>query len=297
MFGLPAKRRRVAFYSYEDGESVLFQRLERALGFLGRDLRDLHGWFDLLDGTDADASLYVDSRDGGSLTLAYAKLQEAIRAKRSQVLIMDSLADVFAGNENDRSQAKAFVRALRRLIPSDGAVLVIGHVNRSVATGGAASQGFSGSTGWHNAVRSRMYLRAESRQGVGRLILEHQKANWSALAPTIRFVWSDVYKLFVPELPPPATSMQVELGALDRKAWVLEAIRDLAASGNHAPVTYKGRRNALTVLLSRPGCPEEFNDGSAGKQQLRDAIESLRQGRAVVPGVDAGVEVRIFAAV
>ena len=65
-------------------------------------------------------------------------------------------ADTFGGNENDRAQVRQFVGLLRKLaMTADGAVVLLSHPS---LTGINSGSGLSGSTGWHNSVRARMYL-------------------------------------------------------------------------------------------------------------------------------------------
>ena len=70
------------------------------------------------------------------------------------MIFADGISDTFGGNENDRTQVKRFVNALLHPVPRDGALLLIGHIAKPVATVRATSEGYSGSTGWHNAAHS-----------------------------------------------------------------------------------------------------------------------------------------------
>jgi hypothetical protein len=64
------------------------------------------------------------------------------------------LAALFALPENDRSQTRQFISLLRRLaIVSNGSVVLLSHPS---LTGINSGSGISGSTAWHNSVRSRM---------------------------------------------------------------------------------------------------------------------------------------------
>ncbi len=107
-------------------------------------------------------------------------------AQGSQIVILDNASDVYAADENNRAQVRSFIRHLNRLIrPMMGAVLLLAHVDKLTArTGG--TQGYSGSTAWHNSVRSRLFL---SEDSTGRLKLEHQKSNRGKKAEsmTLRF--------------------------------------------------------------------------------------------------------------
>ena len=110
-----------------------------------------------------------------------------------RLLILDNLADVFAGNENSRPGARQFIGLLRRLaIKTELAVLLLAHPS---LTGINSGSGSSGSTAWNNSVRSRLYLQSpkDSRgeQADQDLrILSAKKANYSGGNGEIRLRWS-----------------------------------------------------------------------------------------------------------
>ena len=119
-----------------------------------------------------------------------------------RLVLLDSLHDIYAGNENYRPEARAFVGALTRLSQEiDGAVVVL--AQPSIA-GLERGSGTSGSTAWNNAVRSRLYLmRVEpppGRPGAGTLrVLRTVKANYGRAGEDIRLRWRD--GVFVTEPP------------------------------------------------------------------------------------------------
>jgi RecA-family ATPase len=64
-------------------------------------------------------------------------------------------ADMFSGDENSRPQSRQFIGLLKRLARKhDCAFLLLAHPS---LTGLNTGSGMSGSTGWNNAVRSRLY--------------------------------------------------------------------------------------------------------------------------------------------
>lgn len=97
------------------------------------------------------------------------------------------MAQSFEPESFNRGQVRAFIRLRAKLVrPMHGAVLLLAHVDKLTArTGG--SQGYSGSTAWHNSVRSRLFLSEES----GGLLLEHQKSNRGKRAADTHLVWDD----------------------------------------------------------------------------------------------------------
>ena len=92
---------------------------------------------------------------------------------------MDSLHDVFTGNENFRPEARAFVQAMANIATAiNGAVLVLAHPSLAGLDRGI---GTSGSTAWNNAVRSRLYLTTPENAARGSeiRILTTIKANYT----------------------------------------------------------------------------------------------------------------------
>lgn len=83
-------------------------------------------------------------------------LEKLIRAQKPKLVVLDSLADFFGGNENDRTQARQFISLLRGLaIHHECAVVLLMHPS---LTGIATKTGASGSTGWNNSLRSRLFM-------------------------------------------------------------------------------------------------------------------------------------------
>jgi RecA-family ATPase len=71
-------------------------------------------------------------------------------------LFVDGISDTYGGNENVKTDVKRYVNALVGLIPPvTGAVVLEGHVAKPAATNGQTTEGYSGTTGWHNSVRAR----------------------------------------------------------------------------------------------------------------------------------------------
>ena len=125
------------------------------------DLSNLH--IASLAARDALLSV-VDARTN---TLAPSPLFEQIRSKidavRPRVVIFDTLADLFPGNENDRAQARQFVGQLRKLsVDFSTTIILLSHPSLS---GMASGTGTSGNTAWNNSVRSRLFMQRVKEDG------------------------------------------------------------------------------------------------------------------------------------
>jgi len=100
--------------------------------------------------------VHFDRQDRAQPTRLYEDIRDAALKWGARTLVLDSLHDLFGGNEISRTHARQFIGYLRQLaLELDGAVVLTAHP--SVA-GMSTGTGTSGSTAWSNAVRSRLYL-------------------------------------------------------------------------------------------------------------------------------------------
>src|ERR1700727_627403 len=78
------------------------------------------------------------ARGGGELTPFHSPVLEAALDLEARLVIVDTAADTFGGNENDRSQVRQFVsRALGSIAQKiNGAVLLCAHPSRSGLSSG-----------------------------------------------------------------------------------------------------------------------------------------------------------------
>lgn len=107
------------------------------------------------------------------------ELRSLALACGARLVLLDSLHDVFTGNENFRPEARAFVQAMANIATAiNGAVVVLAHPSLAGLDRGI---GTSGSTAWNNAVRSRLYLTVPETAAPGSeiRILTTIKANYT----------------------------------------------------------------------------------------------------------------------
>jgi RecA-family ATPase len=281
-FGLRCERRRVLLVSYEDGADVLHWRLRRVCAMLGINLESLAGWLLVFDASAVGEALYVETRDGHGPTLAFDWLREQVAATAAQVLVLDGTADAFGGNENARAQVRSFVQSLRRLMPADGAVLLLHHVDASTAHSGSG-KGYSGSTAWHNSCRARWYLRPEAEgddADPSRVVLELRKSNHAKPGASLALRFNDSAGCFVTDCEAIASSLDRALRDSHERAAVLGLIRAADAAGDPLPASYSGQRTAYTVAKARADFPASLR-GKTGRARFFEHIESLRQAGAV----------------
>jgi RecA-family ATPase len=141
----------------EDDVDELHRRqtaINRELGLSFADLGDLQ-WISRVGSENLLMTFAPDGR--GLPTPFFDQIVNAARAFGARVVVIDTAADAFAGNENIRPQVRQFIALLTRLARAiDGAVILLAHPSQ---TGKATGSGDGGSTAWNNSVRSRLYLR------------------------------------------------------------------------------------------------------------------------------------------
>jgi RecA-family ATPase len=117
----------------------------------------------LLSFAGRDAVLAVVNRSGKiEPTPLYNQILEAAADIKPKMIGIASTANIFGGKENDRTHVQKFVGLTTKLaIVADGAVQLISHPSLS---GISSDSGLSGSTAWHNSVRSRIYMKGANAE-------------------------------------------------------------------------------------------------------------------------------------
>lgn len=140
----------------------------------------------MLEPPEGCSGLFLDARAGKFNTLItfgqdrlpvptalMAELRKRCEAIRPALVILDNIAQLFAGQENVRSEVTSFCNELTGIARAfNCAVLLLGH------TAKIDGSEYSGSTAWDAAVRSRLFF---ERQDDGTTVLKKSKANYSAL--------------------------------------------------------------------------------------------------------------------
>lgn len=188
----------------------------------------------------------------------------------AQLVVLDSLHDLFSGNENSRPHAHAFMNHLRSLaLDIDGAVVLCCHPSLS---GRNTGTGEAGSTAWRNACRSHLYFYRdpEATRGDGVTILERKKSNYAAAGDQIHTTWQD--GVFVAE-----ERSGGMVGTLERRnveTLFLECLDALREQGRNVSASERAGGYAPRLMAKMP---------DSGRLKVRDferAMESLfAQGR------------------
>ncbi len=133
----------------------------------------------------------------GQVALLQSELFKELDARAGAdgpaLIVIDTLADVYPANENDRAKVRQFLGILRGLaLKRRCAVVLLAHPS---LTGLSSGSGLSGSTAWNNSVRSRLYLKRIEDDGYERdpdaRILSVKKANYVRNGDEISLTWRD----------------------------------------------------------------------------------------------------------
>jgi RecA-family ATPase len=183
----------VVFLSGEEPEDEIRRRVARIAARQGFDcdaLADLHFWFP----SDFAGCTFATPGPGGVMqaTPLFRSVEAAIAERRPALVVLDNVAAVFAGNQNDRVMVRTFVNLFRGMARATGCgVLLLDHPSLSGMQNGT---GRGGNMDWRNSVRAALHLKAaedkaDADRGVR--VLEHLKSNYAPLQAAQRLEWVD----------------------------------------------------------------------------------------------------------
>ena len=263
LFGIPTRRGVVAFYSGEDGAGLLRYRLRLVCRAMGVSVEDLAGRLFILDATEGDPTLFAEVTAGGRregvTTATYSGLRDFANLHAVSLLVLDNASDTFDAHEIDRARVRGFMRALARIARErDAGVLLLAHVDKGTSRGdrGPNSEGYSGSTAWHNSARSRLFM---ARDKDGALTLEHQKHNLGKLREPLHLFWPEGGIPQADEAPGPVVQGIANRG--HTKA-LLKLISEFTARGEFVGTATTSRTHAAKLLHQEPTYPK-CKDGEA----------------------------------
>jgi RecA-family ATPase len=183
----------VIFYSAEEPEKEMRRRLDRIARKRGVDpdeITHLHFHF-----AEPDMALLGISTPAGTIapTATFQALAKSVADIKPSLLIVDTIAAVYSGNQNDRCQVRTFINRFRRLARDTRcAVVLLDHPSLS---GMNSDTGRSGTVDWRNAVRSFLYMRTiAGDDGVEERTfreLEVVKTNYGPVGEKVRLRWED----------------------------------------------------------------------------------------------------------
>ena len=256
------------YVNAEDDERELHYRFAAIANHFGTSFADLKpGGLNAVSLVGRDAALGAPDRAGYIRpTPLFGSLRQHALAVCPVVVALDTAADLFIGNENDRSQVRQFIGLLRGLaLDADCAVLLVSHPS----VGGIATDtGLSGSTAWHNGPRTRLYFKSPNGDGgepesdLRELIVK--KSNYGPDGEHVRVRWKD--GVFV-SLGTPST---IERAAAEQKAddVFLQLLRRFTQQGQRVTVK-PGTSYAPVAFVGHP------DSAGVSKQDLTRSMQRL----------------------
>jgi hypothetical protein len=266
---LPTTQRSVLFFSAEDGARVLRSRLTKLCKAYEINPSELAGKLHIIDASDIDAALYRDQRGGRFETTLLDKLAALVEMLNIGLTVIDNASDVFDAEEIKRTHVRGFIRALRsRIARPDRAVLLLAHINKASASGAATGrEDYSGSTAWHNSVRSRLSLLPV---GADSIKIEHQKANLGRKADPMHFAWVDGVPMVHDQFPGKENAEAESARRTADMDSVVAIIEDFDQRGERVTTAFQGSWTVYKLLKPHPLYPAHL-----GSDDLRRAFWKL----------------------
>jgi len=251
--GLPVRKCNTLLYFCEDDLDEMHRRQADINNHYGCSFADL-GAMRWLPRLGEDNALMTFNSGRAHEARLFSQLLEVARAHDAKLIITDTLADIFIGQENDRGQARLFVQSiLGHLARATGAAsLTLAHPS---LTGSANGTTGSGSTGWVGTFRSQLYFETpkpeEGEQPDPDIrILRRAKANYASRNDIIEVKWQA--GAFVPLHAPTGIIGSIEkrscervfLDLLDATTAENQPVSSNSKSGNYAPRLFAKRPKA-----------------------------------------------------
>ena len=227
--------------------------------------------------TDDNILAYFSRDDKPAPTVFYDQITHKIRETGAQLIVVDTAADAFGGNENYRNQMRSFINLLRKWsMAMDGGVILTAHPSNFGLMSGS---GTSGSTGWHNTVRARCYLTKPKddieeygeQENTNERILTIMKSNYGPDGNQIRLRWE--HGIFAPVN---ARGSGI-VDKIDLNNTFLREVGNLMAHGVRVLAAERGSPRNFIGLLSGRAALKRWNGG-----ELRAAKERLLENGRLV---------------
>lgn len=235
-----------AYIGMEDSEGRLHWTLHHVCAGLGVSMLDLAGRLHVVSMRQVlhNGLAHFDHAGEVEPSGLYHQAAALIEETGAKLLVLDNLAHLFLGNENDRMQATRFLSLLNKLASdTDTAILLLAHTPKNGAD-------FSGSTGWQNATRSHASIEKEEGGDPDVRVLKVSKGNYVRPGEVTRFRWFDHYLIRPDDLP---ADIAKQLAATSRATSANEAfLRCLAlVDGQGRAVSHSRGANYAPRLFAK----------------------------------------------
>lgn len=248
-----ARPLKVLVYTCEEPEHEVKLRLKRILSHYMLEPADLGGRLEIRNGYGHLGNiLFTGTRDPGHrLTAPFAEFYQYVKQTRPDMVIVDNISEVYDASEIDRALVRQFVQSMNQICKLGAALVLVGHVDAATSLG-TTEKGYSGSTAWHNSVRSRLFLRKTKVEG--QVLLEPAKSNYGPVQPAMLLQWHKEEKVFTLISTVEAVkAMPIEQGL----GVVMSAIAAREAKGLITTSTVQSAGSGLRVLVKELGQTRE----------------------------------------
>lgn len=280
----------VALFAEDDADE-LHRRLSAICADEGVSLSDLVDRLFIFDGVGVDVSLFSRRAIGDDgrtyaisepdVTDTFRFVERACQINRADLLILDSVSDCYDSEENTRAQVRRYLsRTLGIVLSQRGSVLHLAHVDKLAArTGAAGGQSYSGSTAWHNSVRSRLALRAvrdgdQQQPDDGRRELVVEKINYGRPGLAIPLRYDEAAHVFVRDGAPGDTPAVAAIRDRVERRAIIACLLAVAKAGRSVMVARQSNDNAATVLGPLPDFPAALRS-QPGRKRLFQRLYDL----------------------
>lgn len=275
-YQLEVEQDRVVFLSFEDEGEIVLRRLRRIIEVYQLPAETVIANLVVFDGSDAETELALESLDGAGLDFTPMMVHVAEAVRGAGLVFIDNASDTYGANENARRQVRTFLRRLTlEAKTNDAAVVLLAHIDKAAARGGGKGQSFSGSTQWHNSVRSRLALVESDEAGIELL---HEKANHGPKFDPVS-LRRGLYGVLEPVAAAEAAAerasadairMQVDVDAL------LDVMRLAIEGGQTVTTALNGPATTWHALCRFPELPKAYRDRS-GRKRLEAALVAMER--------------------
>ena len=255
----------------EDEADELHRRMTGIMAHYQAPMAELRGRFHPISLAGCDTILGHPDRNGIiQPTPLFAQLEEAACDIRPKLIGLDTAADIFGGQENDRAQVRQFITLLRGIaIQSNSTILICSHPSIAGINTGT---GLSGSTGWHNSVRARGYMHGVKTQAGDEpdpelRELEFMKNNYGPIAERVLLRWKN--GVFVPE--PNAGSVDKLAAEQKAEELFLTLLGQFDRQGRNVSATPAAPTYAPAIFCKEPAA----KTANVRKDAMADAMRRL----------------------
>lgn len=257
--GRDCKRVRSFGLYAEDPEDEVWRRMSDVARYYGAEFGDLAEDVEILpaDMMDQGPTLYRTARRDqvGSMTPLWGQISRFCRDEGRELVILDNAAFVYHGDRIDEGQVVHFMDQLKQLaVAINGVVVLLQHPS---ASGMESKTGESGSRGWNNAARSRLFLNFPPENDdpendpTNERVLRFMKANYGPRNKGLRIEWKDgVFEAVTVSDQKGGQLTPTDL--IELNALVVNAIGKLMDEGERVTLKDRAPNHAASVLSRRP---------------------------------------------